>query len=79
MQNLTFVDTTINGDRGRGMIIAPRMAMELAHIMRRLLELKQSRTPLQQAMRDLAKLLTVTVVIFNILIPFLGRILERRF
>ena len=71
-QNMAFAGTIISGGYGRGIVVATGMSTQLGQITGRLVEMKQPYTPLQIAMRSLAKWLSLAALAFSILIPLLG-------
>jgi Ca2+-transporting ATPase len=70
--NMVFAGTTITRGRGTGVVTAAGMATELGKITGLVIEAKEPRTRLQQAMKQLAGLLVWVAVSFSILIPVAG-------
>lgn len=70
--NMVFAGTTITRGRGTGIVIATAMATELGRITGLVMEAKEPRTGLQQAMKQLAGLLVWVAVSFSVLIPLAG-------
>lgn len=70
--NLACAGTTITAGRGRGVVVATGMATELGRITGLVAAAKPPRTPLQQAMRDLAGWLAWLALGFSVAIPLIG-------
>ncbi len=70
--NLAFAGTTVTAGTGRGVVVATGMATELGRITGLVTAAKPPRTPLQQAMRELARWLAWLAVGFSVLIPAVG-------
>ena len=77
--NMAFAGTTITRGRGIGIVTATGMATELGRITGLVIEAKEPRTKLQQAMKQLAGLLVWVAVSFSILIPVIGMIQHKPF
>ncbi|MFH0846505.1 MAG: cation-transporting P-type ATPase [Chloroflexota bacterium] len=75
--NMVFAGTTVTSGRGRCVVTATGMATELGKITGLVLEAREPRTPLQQAMRELAGLLVWVAVFFSAVIPIIG-IIQRK-
>jgi Ca2+-transporting ATPase len=72
--NMVFAGTTITRGRAIGVVTATGMETELGRITGLVIEAKEPRTGLQQAMKQLAGLLVWVAVSFSILIPIIGMI-----
>ncbi|MET0190725.1 MAG: HAD-IC family P-type ATPase, partial [Pseudonocardia sediminis] len=70
--NLAFAGTTVAAGRARGVVVATGMATELGRITGLVLEAKPPRTALQQAMRDLSRVLAMVAIGFSVLVPLIG-------
>ncbi len=70
--NLAFAGTTVAAGRGRAVVVGTGMATELGRITGLIVEAKQPRTALQQAMRDLSKGLAYLAIAFSIVVPLIG-------
>jgi len=70
--NMVFAGTTITRGRGTGVVTATGMATELGRITGLVIEAKEPRTGLQQAMKQLAGLLVWVAVSFSVVIPLVG-------
>ena len=70
--NLAFAGTTVVAGRARGVVVATGMATELGRITGLVLEAKPPRTALQQAMRDLSRVLAFVALGFSVLVPLIG-------
>jgi len=70
--NMVFAGTTITRGRGIGVVTATGMTTELGRISGLVMEAKEPRTGLQQAMKQLAGLLVWVAVSFSIIIPAVG-------
>ena len=70
--NMVFAGTTITRGRGTGIVTSTGMTTELGRITGLVIEAKEPRTGLQQAMKQLAGLLVWVAVSFSILIPVIG-------
>jgi Ca2+-transporting ATPase len=70
--NMVFAGTTTTRGRGTGIVTATGMATELGRITGLVIEAKEPRTRLQQAMKQLAGLLVWVAVSFSIIIPVAG-------
>jgi len=77
--NMVFAGTTVTRGRGIGVVTATGMATELGRITGLVIEAKEPRTRLQQAMKQLAGLLVWVAVSFSILIPVVGMIQHKPF
>ena len=73
--NMLYAGTTITRGRGTAIVVATGMHTELGQVVGVAREVRQPRTPLQQAMRDLSFTLVWFAVGFSILIPLLGVLL----
>ncbi|HEX7363735.1 MAG TPA: cation-translocating P-type ATPase [Dehalococcoidia bacterium] len=70
--NMVFAGTTITRGRAIGVVTATGMETELGRITGLVIEAKEPRTGLQQAMKQLSGLLVWIAVSFSILIPSIG-------
>jgi P-type Ca2+ transporter type 2C len=70
--NMAFAGTVVTGGRGLVVITGTGMDTELGRVTGLVLEGKEPRTQLQQAMRDLAGLLVWVAVAFSVVIPLIG-------
>jgi Ca2+-transporting ATPase len=70
--NMVFAGTTITRGRGTGIVIATGAKTELGRITGLVIEAKEPRTGLQQAMKQLAGLLVWVAVSFSVIIPVAG-------
>jgi Ca2+-transporting ATPase len=70
--NMAFSGTTVTRGRGMGVVTATGMATELGRITGLVIEAKEPRTGLQQAMKQLAGLLVWVAVSFSVIIPVAG-------
>ncbi|RZT88999.1 Ca2+-transporting ATPase [Pseudonocardia sediminis] len=70
--NLAFAGTTVAAGRARGVVVATGMATELGRITGLVLEAKPPRTAMQQAMRDLSRVLAMVAIGFSVLVPLIG-------
>jgi len=75
-QNMIFAGTTITRGRGTALVVTTGMQTELGHIAGLAQEIRQPRTPLQQAMRELTRWLVWLALGFSILIPLLAILLS---
>ncbi len=73
-RSMVFAGTVVTAGRGRTVVTATGMATELGKITGLVLEARGPRTPLQQAMRQLAGLLVWVAVAFSAIIPLIGLI-----
>ena len=77
-RNLAFAGTLITTGRGRGIVVAIGPATELGRIARLSATTRESRTPLQVYLRQLAGWLLWLAVGFSILIPLLAVVVAGR-
>ncbi len=70
--NMVFAGTTITRGRAVGLVTATGMETELGRITGLVIEAKEPRTGLQQAMKQLAGLLVWVAVSFSAIIPVIG-------
>jgi Ca2+-transporting ATPase len=77
--NMVFAGTTVTRGRGIGVVTATGMSTELGRITGLVIEAKEPRTRLQQAMNQLAGLLVWVAVSFSVLIPVAGMIQHKPF
>ena len=70
--NMVFAGTIVTGGRGPALITGTGMDTELGKVTGLVIEAKEPRTQLQQAMRDLAGLLVWVAVSFSVVIPLIG-------
>jgi Ca2+-transporting ATPase len=70
--NMVFAGTTITRGRGTGIVIATGTNTELGRITGLVIEAKEPRTGLQQAMKQLAGLLVWVAASFSVIIPVAG-------
>jgi Ca2+-transporting ATPase len=70
--NMVFAGTTITRGRGIGIVIATGAETELGRITGLVIEAKEPKTGLQQAMKQLAGLLVWVAVSFSVIIPIAG-------
>ena len=70
--NMVFAGTIITGGEGKGVVVATGVNTELGRIAGILEEVKEPKTPLQLAMKNLAKWLIWVALFFSVLIPTLA-------
>jgi Ca2+-transporting ATPase len=70
--NLAFAGTTVVAGRAQTVVVATGTATELGRITGLVVESKPPRTALQQAMRDLSRVLAYVALAFSVLVPLLG-------
>ncbi len=75
--NMIFAGTTITRGSGSALVVATGMQTELGHVAGLAQEIRQPRTPLQQAMRELTRWLVWFALGFSVLIPLLAILLSR--
>ncbi len=75
--NIIFAGTTITRGKGLGVVIATGMNTELGHIAGLTREIKEPKTPLQIAMKQLSMMLVWIALFFSLLIPVIGMIQGR--
>jgi P-type Ca2+ transporter type 2C len=74
--NMIFAGTTITRGLGSALVVATGMQTELGHVAELAQEIRQPRTPLQQAMRELTRWLVWLALGFSVLIPLLAILLS---
>ena len=75
-RNMVYAGTTITRGRGIAIVVATGMHTELGQVAGVAREVRQPRTPLQQAMRSLTFLLVWFALGFSVLVPLLGVLLS---
>lgn len=70
--NLVFAGTTVVAGRARGVVVATGTATELGTLTGLVVAARPPRTPLQQAMRELAGSLATLAIAFSVLVPLIG-------
>ncbi len=70
--SVAFAGTLVVAGKGRGVVVATGMATELGRIVGLVRAAREPRTPLQQAMRELAGWLVWVALGFSVLVPALG-------
>ena len=70
--NMVFAGTTVTRGRALGVVTAIGMETELGRITGLVIEAKEPKTGLQQAMKQLAGLLVWVAVSFSVVIPLIG-------
>ncbi len=76
-KNMVFAGSTITRGKGKGVVVATGMDTELGHIAGLTKAIKEPKTPLQLAMKQLTYTLVWVALFFSILIPVIG-IIEGR-
>ena len=75
-QNTIFAGTSITRGLGSALVVTTGMQTELGHVAGLAQEIRQPRTPLQQAMRELTRWLVWLALGFSVLIPLLAILLS---
>ena len=71
-RTMVYAGTTITRGRGTAIVVATGMHTELGQVVGMAREVRQPRTPLQQAMRNLSGVLVWVALGFSVLVPLLG-------
>jgi Ca2+-transporting ATPase len=71
-KNMVFAGSTITRGKGKAVVVATSMDTELGHIAGLTKSVKEPKTPLQIAMKQLVKWLVLVALFFSILIPLIG-------
>ncbi|MBD3196600.1 MAG: HAD-IC family P-type ATPase [Candidatus Lokiarchaeota archaeon] len=71
-KNIAYAGSTITRGKGKGVVIATGMDTELGNIAELVKSVKESKTPLQLAMKQLSLWLVGISLLFSILIPIIG-------
>src|SRR5437870_3628905 len=71
-RNMVYDGTTITRGRGTAIVVATGMHTELGQVVGIAREVRQPRTPLQQAMRNLSGVLVWVALGFSVLVPLLA-------
>ncbi len=74
-RTMVYAATTITRGRGTAIVVATGMHTELGQVVGIAREVRQPRTPLQQAMRNLSGVLVWVALGFSVLVPLLGVLL----
>ena len=77
-RNMVFAGTIVRRGRGVALIVTTGMATELGHVAALALEVREPRTPLQEAMAGLSKGLMWIALGFSAAVPLLGWLLSRQ-
>lgn len=71
-KNMIFAGTTITRGKGKAMVVYTSMDTEIGHIAGLIKAIKEPKTPLQLAMKQLTGWLVIVALFFSILIPVIG-------
>jgi Ca2+-transporting ATPase len=75
---MAYGSTLVTAGRGRGIVVATGRATKIGRIASLSEEVKEPRTPLQRAMRELSRWLTWAALGFSVLVPVLGVLVAGR-
>lgn len=75
-RNMIFAGATITRGSGSALVVTTGMQTELGHVAELAQEIRQPRTPLQKAMRELTRWLVWLAMGFSVLIPLLAILLS---
>ena len=76
--NMVYSGTLVTRGRGKAVVVGTGMATELGRVAGLAREVREPRTPLQEAMDEVSKTLVWVALAFSVIIPILGVIIAKQ-